>query len=1069
MAASPRHTTPPGTRYTARSGTVTLALDETSLARLGLRFIPHGVVNDGSPDGLSTWEFTLEASSTLAVESANGVFTSIVGGMLRTRGAVLVNRPGGRTVIGNLAVVADEQGVFTVDSLIGMQADTPFRLDSIMVDFVERSQSLRLIGELVITAPWAVTLELPSAAGAIIGTMVVDAHLEADSGDVPGLTNPAEARATEQGAQSSNEAGWPDVIVADLQTAECYGSVDGITGCAIGTTACNIGTARASWISYTNQHPVIVQNAYRLMDDRFEQIGLSWVKHGFYAVAQSLCTACEDITDGSELGVGCSDPYSATLNGIQTNMSPRSTVNANTGYFPYPWDTPPPESVIDRRLQIHNSDLDPELNPGARYFVQGHYVTPGDAAARTHNNNASYREASAVRLPTGELTLSFSESADTQRGQPALRAWQDVDNSVHETDLQIPNEGLFILSSKAIALGDGVWRYEYALQNLNSDRSAMSFTVPLPDRPHVTRIGFHDVDYHSGEPYDSSDWAVSLSAGSIRWSTDGFETNENANALRWGTVYNFRFHVNAPPTLIPLTIGLFKPPEHPDDPTAISGLAWGPALAMIDCNGNGVADACDLSCPAPGCPTPCERSDDCDDNGVPDECESDCNATQMPDICDIASGASLDCNHNDVPDECEPTEDCDGNGVQDICDIAAGAAEDCNRNDVPDGCEPYTDCNGNAVQDICDIASGFSADCNGDLIPDQCEPFMDCNANFVRDICDIAAGDSTDCNGNDLPDECEPPDDCNTNGIQDICDIGAGTSEDCNSNDTPDECEPYADCNGNQLRDLCDIASGTSTDCNENATPDECEPFEDCNANGSRDICDIAHGSSADCNMDHIPDDCEISADSDSDCNADGRLDVCEIDQNSIAPGGPFFCEMNCDPDCDDNGRPDECDVLLDGDGDGLRDCEDLCPDTNPMVVCACPPLVDCCLPDWCYSDIGLPPIAAQECEQLGGVPACLVSSLCRRGCMLFDVNDDGILNMRDIAGLLMCFGIEADAAMYEECARVFDHNGDGAVDLVDYQTLVGVLADVASQRAGGAMLHITADEPGIMGYKGAR
>jgi hypothetical protein len=55
------------------------------------------------------------------------------------------------------------------------------------------------------------------------------------------------------------------------------------------------------------------------------------------------------------------------------------------------------------------------------------------------------------------------------------------------------------------------------------------------------------------------------------------------------------------------------------------------SLPMLDCNGNGKADLCDI---AGG------GSQDCNENGVPDEC-------------DITSGTSADLDQNGIPDECE--------------------------------------------------------------------------------------------------------------------------------------------------------------------------------------------------------------------------------------------------------------------------------------------------------------------------------------------------------------------------------------------------------------------------------
>ena len=74
-----------------------------------------------------------------------------------------------------------------------------------------------------------------------------------------------------------------------------------------------------------------------------------------------------------------------------------------------------------------------------------------------------------------------------------------------------------------------------------------------------------------------------------------------------------------------------------------------PTGTSVDCNGNGILDACDL---ASG------TSLDCDANGIPDECDiaagaSDCDADGIPDACQITDDATLDLNANGVLDSCE--------------------------------------------------------------------------------------------------------------------------------------------------------------------------------------------------------------------------------------------------------------------------------------------------------------------------------------------------------------------------------------------------------------------------------
>ncbi|MFM7052436.1 MAG: hypothetical protein ACKOYN_09940, partial [Planctomycetota bacterium] len=133
----------------------------------------------------------------------------------------------------------------------------------------------------------------------------------------------------------------PDVIVGAIPDVASYGSVTvgGVVtrAYAFGTTSCNIGTVNLDWnASPSNQHPFIPMNMYRYYNGRLEQIGMSWGKHGFCALQQNLCGTCTPAGSGcpSLLGVGCSDPYSASLNGSQGDLGWRKEVNAATGAFP---------------------------------------------------------------------------------------------------------------------------------------------------------------------------------------------------------------------------------------------------------------------------------------------------------------------------------------------------------------------------------------------------------------------------------------------------------------------------------------------------------------------------------------------------------------------------------------------------------------------------------------------------------------------------------------------------------------------------------------------------------------
>ena len=113
---------------------------------------------------------------------------------------------------------------------------------------------------------------------------------------------------------------------------------------------------------------------------------------------------------------------------------------------------------------------------------------------------------------------------------------------------------------------------------------------------------------------------------------------------------------------------------------------------FVDCNDNGVLDACEiaadpsLDCGGDGLLDACEP--DLNQNGVADDCETDCNRNGAPDDVDIATRWSRDCNENGVPDDCEV--DCNLDEVADECQLGSQATPDVNGNGVLDACdEPH--------------------------------------------------------------------------------------------------------------------------------------------------------------------------------------------------------------------------------------------------------------------------------------------------------------------------------------------------------------------------------------------
>jgi hypothetical protein len=156
-----------------------------------------------------------------------------------------------------------------------------------------------------ISEPWARAIGRPELAGWVIGLGVVRARAERLS--VTPETGPA--------YQPRFTGGVLDVSLGVLesiqQVAHAGTFPNGSVAVSMATTSCNVGTVDVPWLApMEKQHPVIHMALYRLLDGRFEQIGVSWLKHGFYALSNNDCTPCENPSDGSFLGVGCSDTYS---------------------------------------------------------------------------------------------------------------------------------------------------------------------------------------------------------------------------------------------------------------------------------------------------------------------------------------------------------------------------------------------------------------------------------------------------------------------------------------------------------------------------------------------------------------------------------------------------------------------------------------------------------------------------------------------------------------------------------------------------------------------------------------
>jgi hypothetical protein len=362
-----------------------------------------------------------------------------------------------------------------------------------------------------------------------------------------------------------------DVICGAIQDAANYNVASSMDAVSLGTTSCNIGNANLNWISGTVNHPLMGGQVYKYKvvnsSGRFESLGQSWLKHAFLAFQENLCCSNCSPTDGQHLGVGCSDPYTASRNGTQSGLGPKYQVNANTGQ--YVAAPPHPTGGNNGRIQMLLTDLEPS-SASVRYFGEMMYVALDDSRNNNNDNSVSYRELS-VTAGTATTGFVFGVTGSTQRMLAGIEAWKVIDPVVKLTNISSPESSVapydgnarLVLGSRVTNLGGGTWHYEYALYNQNSDRAVQSFRVPVPASATVTNVGFRDVAYLGNDGngnvnFDGTDWPMVRAGDALTWATTPFATNANANALRWGTTYNFRFDANVAPATGTVDLAQFK-------------------------------------------------------------------------------------------------------------------------------------------------------------------------------------------------------------------------------------------------------------------------------------------------------------------------------------------------------------------------------------------------------------------------------------------------------------------------------------------------------------------------------
>ncbi len=362
--------------------------------------------------------------------------------------------------------------------------------------------------------------------------------------------------------------------LAYLQRTGAVGS--GVVGMSMATTSCNPGSINVPWRQYMDaRHPTIAFMAVRELNGRLYQISdRSFVKHGFYALSSSQCTPCTYPSDGTWLGIGCSDTYSTGNNGSNSDLGPPDEIDPWTGVWTVPCShfdrgfprvSPPqdcdgiasprtPPAGPGWRVRIPDS----ELVGGGTYYYCAQYVIPSWTQATVgtngspcpqpagnplgllnepdanRNNNIASR-AMTVAFNTMNGTTTFS-TASAQLDDTVLKRWTGASVLSEKNGVA---DGRVYVAVKVTGPVAGLWHYEYALHNRDNAGGIGSFRVPVCSSARVLNAGFHDNDV----PADASnDWPMVVQGGEVVW------TALSGNSLRWNGLYNFWFDSDTSPS-----------------------------------------------------------------------------------------------------------------------------------------------------------------------------------------------------------------------------------------------------------------------------------------------------------------------------------------------------------------------------------------------------------------------------------------------------------------------------------------------------------------------------------------
>jgi hypothetical protein len=329
----------------------------------------------------------------------------------------------------------------------------------------------------------------------------------------------------------------------------------------------NVGTSAIPWYGmfsgrfppYDNdQHPLLIWNLYRVdRDGLLLQIGKSGVKHAFYAI--NIGCHCPG---GHVVYPTCQDTYSSFNNDSLPFLGPREEVIPSKGIWApcgsvfdsdcdgIPGPRPPGQDDGHRwRMDVSESELLPDLHPGARFYFEYGYITRDqDDPERSFG----FREVHPRKVPgaNGFAAWQLDPSA-LQKGFVTDHWVTPPAHSRYASNVRfVTAAGSGRVVVRVVPISKTRYQYTYAIHNIDLVAAHTSGEAPRLriDSSH----GIDRIALPATKGSQIEDASSSGRGGDSVWLFDSGEDQASWRApegqdLSWGSIHTLRFQSDMPP------------------------------------------------------------------------------------------------------------------------------------------------------------------------------------------------------------------------------------------------------------------------------------------------------------------------------------------------------------------------------------------------------------------------------------------------------------------------------------------------------------------------------------------